>query len=516
MNESISVRRAARGKRALLFLLLTVSANADVPIPFFGGNNFTLDTATTFAADLNDGSTGLATTAAVGLWFEFTPYENRGITPSRDKLSVSLRLANSAFYAWRGYDNLNGVDTAISPTLYGQPDQAVSVWFDAFIAELKYQSYWLRVAGIEPELTLSQASIKSIFDPAMNNRTAADKNSLPLPLFNTGMIHYNGAGGVVSVIGRDLVHLNRREVVVSGVLSGGLTSEIVDLTAKAGSWKTGADNNDNSWVGGLDLALRPDLVQTVNVSLFGAVNYGTVTIDKNDPMADADALKESPVGVGIGYEYRIGGPGRTVVKPYMGVDFIYETTANEYDYEIGGGLQWFFRGTSARFKRNTSIGGAKLGDVENPAGLVVGVNFDKNGVMNAVVSANEDPRTSLVPRLGGFLQVEFMNVLKGDYAAPDGKTYGDFLWAGVAQIEYFVHDRAMPYLFARYAPASNYASAPIYGKDLVTLTTKAGCRFTPVNHFSIDAWYERTDVKDAAGNWTLDDGLLSVSFGISL
>ncbi|MDR0411052.1 MAG: hypothetical protein LBH75_03675 [Treponema sp.] len=515
MSKNRLVRHASTRTVALLFLL-TVSANADIPIPFFGGNNFTFDTVTTFAADLNDGSTGLTTTAGIGLWFEFTPYENRGITPSRDKLSVSLKLANSAFYAWRGYDNLNGVDTAISPTLYGQPDQAVSIWFDTFIAELKYQDYWFRVAGIEPEVTLTQASIKSVFDPVMNNRTAADKNSLPLPLFNTGAIHYNGAGGVVSVIGRDLVHLNRREVVISGTLSGGWINEIVDITAKAGSWKTGADNNNNSWVGGLALALRPDLVQTINLSLFGAVNYETVTINKNDPMANADALKETPVGAGIGYEYRIGTPGRAVIKPYAGIDFIYEIATNKYDYEIGGGLQWFFRGTSARFKRNTSIGGVKLGDVENPAGLIVGVNFDKNGVMNAVASVNEDPHTSLIPHLGGFFQVEFMNILRKDYTAPDGKTYSDFLWASVAQIEYLVHDRAMPYIFVHYTPASSYVSTPVYGKDLVTLTTKAGCRFTPINHFSIDAWYERTDMKDATGRWMFDDGLLSVSFGISL
>jgi hypothetical protein len=508
------------GCAVVLLLLGGVLLFAEMPIPFFGGNNFNLDVDTTFAADLNDGSTGLVTNMSAGLWFEFTPYENRGITPRRDALSVSVKLANSAFYAWRGYDLTTTADYA-GPTLYGQPDQAVSIWFDTFIAELQYNQYWVRVAGIEPEITLSQASIKSVFDPVMNNRTASDKNSLPLPLFNTGSVHYNGAGGIVSVVNRDLVHLNRREVVMSGNVSAGLKSELFDLSVKGGSWLAGEDNNDNSWIGGFDFAWRPDLVQTINASLLGAVNYGTVTTQSDgtaviaDPEANYSALKENPIGIGVGYEYRIDLPKRMVMKPYAGVDFIYEVESGEIDFEAGGGLQWFFRGTSARFKRNTSIGGAVLGDVENPAGFIMGVNVDKNGIMNGVISLNEDPHSSLIPKLGGFLQVELMNLLGKEYSAPDGVTYGDFLWAGIAQIEYLVHDRVMPYIFARYVPVDASGTAPVYHKDFVSLTSKAGCRFTPIDHFSIDVWYERTDTKKN-DDWTADNGLVSVTFGISL
>jgi hypothetical protein len=138
-----------------LLLVIPPLLFAEMPVPHFGGNIFTLDINTTFAADLNDGSTGLATSVGAGLWFEFTPYENRGVTPRREALSGSLRLANSAFYAWRGYDGINSTADHSIPTLYGQPDQAVSIWFDTFVAELQYKKYWIRVAGIEPEVTLS-------------------------------------------------------------------------------------------------------------------------------------------------------------------------------------------------------------------------------------------------------------------------------------------------------------------------------------------------------------------------
>jgi hypothetical protein len=302
---------------------------------------------------------------------------------------------------------------------------------------------------------------------------------------------------------------------LSGNISAGLKSELVDLSVKGGSWLAGEDNNDNSWIGGIDLAWRPDLVQTINLSLLGAVNYGTVTMDTSDPMANASSLTENPLGAGLGYEYRIDLPGRMVMKPYAGLDFIYEAESGEIDYEIGGGLQWFFRGTSARFKRNTSIGGAKLGDVENPAGFILGMNVDKEGIVNGVISLNEDPHSSLIPRLGGFFQAEFMNILGKNYSAPDSMSYGDFLWAGMVQIEYLAHDKIMPYIFARYVPVNNSGSAPVYSKDFLSLTSKAGCRFTPIDHFSIDVWYERLDTK-IDDEWTADKGLISVSFGISL
>ncbi|MCL2804859.1 MAG: hypothetical protein FWD26_02860 [Treponema sp.] len=514
----------------VLVILISAPAFAEIAVPFFGGNNFNMDADTIFAVNFNNFATGLQTIVGFGLWFEFTPYADRNITPQRNALSVSLRLSNSAFYAWRGYDSPD--DSGYStPTLWGQPDQATSVWFDTFVAQLEYNQYWIRIAGIEPEITLSQASIKSVFDPIINNRTDVAKNRLPMPLFHSGNL-YNGAGGVVSVIGQDLVHLNRREVEIAGNLSAGMKTEIFDLVFKIGSWKTAEQNDNNSWIAGMDFTWRPNFTNLINFSVLTAVNYDSVRRRKgnesqdtvNDPMADPDMLKENPIAVGLGYEYRINLPGRMVMKPYIGVDYIYEFETGEYNFEIGAGLQWFFRGTGAAFKRNTRIGGVTLGDVEIPAALIIGFNADKNGIINGIISLNESPHSSLIPRLGGFLNLELMNIGARDYTAPDGVVYGDFLWAVMGQVEYLLTDKIMPYISVRYVPGvlnltPGYKIDPeyaqVFSRDYVSLTTKIGIQLNLISFFTIDIWYERNDTADKKV-WTLDNGLLSINFRISI
>ena len=520
---------------AALILAVGAFAFAELPVPFFGNNNFTIDVDTTFSSDMNDGSTGLATDVGIGLWFEFTPYADRNITPQRDVLSVSLKLANSAFYAWRGYGIINNgilADGDQEPSDVTM-DQAKSIWFDTFIAQLEYNQWFVRIAGIEPEISISQASIRSVFDPVIANRTDIAKNRLPLPLFyapgNTvGGSWSHGQPGITGLLGRDIVHLNRREVVIAGNLSAGMKGEIFDFGLKAGSWFKAEENAKNSWVAGGDVSWRPDLSQLINFTMLTAVNYGTVTVENGDPLADPAALEENPLALGLGYEYRINFPNRMVVKPYAGIDFIYETRSNEFNFEIGGGLQWYFRGTSSAFKRNSAIGGRSIqessittghfGDVEIPAAFVIGANVDKNGLVNMVISFNEDPNASPLPNVGGYLQAELMNIGGKEYRAPNNVYYNDFLWAGIIQIEYLIHRKIMPYVFCRYIPAdmrliTELATAPVYHKDLASITSKFGCRITPINYFSIDVWYERTDVRKNS-EWSADNGLLSISFGI--
>jgi len=509
----------------VLVLFTGMPGFADITIPFFGGNNFTMDIDTTFTADMNDGSTGLLTQAGLGLWFEFTPYGDRNITPQRDMMTVSLKLANAAFYAWRGYDiyddgQLYDKDQVPSDV---QIDQAKSVWFDTLIAQLEYRQWWIRVAGIEPEISLSQASIRSVFDPVIANRTDIAKNRMPFPLFYVpgnavGGSWSHGKPGITGILNRDIVDLNRREVVIAGNMSAGFKNEIIGIALKAGSWLKAEKNDTNAWVAGTDFSWRPDLAQMINFSFLAAVNYKEVTVDYGDPLSEKDALKENPLAFGIGYEYRFNLPRRMVLKPYAGFDFIYETESNEYNFEFGGGLQFYFRGTSAAFKRNTKIGGLQIGDVEIPAALIIGANVDKNGFVNAVISINEDPRSSVLKGLGGFMQIELMNISAREYAAPDGKTYNDFLWAGAVQLEYLLHPKIMPYAFCRYVPAdmklvTELAVAPVYSKDLASVTSRIGCRFTPFKYFSVDLWYERTDIQRKE-EWTIDNGQLSIMFAI--
>lgn len=528
-------------------VLVSQKLGAEISLPFFGNNNFDITTDTTFSADMNNGATGLVTSIGLGLWFEFVPYQDRNITPQRDILSVSLKLANSAIYAWRGYNLFNergGDNNNLGKDSSGNyvykpndvtMDQATSIWFDTFIAQLEYNRFWLRIAGIEPEITISQASIKSVFDPLISNRTAIDKNELYLPLFSTGG-HYNPINvGVTSVIKRDLVHLDRREVEIAGNLSIGMKTELFDLTLKGGTWKVPSDNDTNAWIGGLDFFIRPDLSNTITFSFLSAINYGTVTIlnktddsSLDDPMPDPTALEENPIALGLGYEYRINLPNRMVIKPYAGFDFIYETKSGEYDWEIGGGIQWFFRGAGAQFKRTTKIGGVTLGDVAIPAALIIGMNVDRSGIVNAVISFNEDPRVSPIPRLGGFFDIELMNIAGKEFTSLhyDGatatfsqKNYNDFLCAAVVQIEYLAHDKLMPYIFVRYMPAimpkDRRSESPVFSKEYHSVTSKIGLRFMPIKFFALDLWYERTDFSDN-DDWKIDNGVLSLMFGISL
>ena len=502
---------------ALIFICASF-AYAEIDIPFFGNNNFTIDANTTFIYDITNGATGLYTETGVGLWFELTPYSDKNISPRRDALSVSLKLANSAFYAWRGYDDIrNPEGGAVYPSMYGgrNQDQATSIWFDTFIAQLEYSHYWIRIAGIEPEITISQASIKSVFDPIYANRSAKDKNEMFLPLLRFDS-HYNPNGiGISSIIGRDLLDLNRREVVVAGNFSAGISTEAVKLTLKGATWKAGAENVDNSWAGGLDFAWRPDLMHYLTFSFLGAIHYGEITVD--DKMSSSTALVENPLAFGLGYEITFN-IGRTVLKPYVGVDFLWETKINDFNYEIGGGIQWYFRGLGAGYKRNTKMGGNTIGDVGLPVALIVGVNVDRNGVCNAIISYNENPQFSPIPRVGGFFAIELMNMASKTYMAPDGKNYDDFLWAGMIQIEYFVNEKILPYIFCRYMPAVmpfdfDPVNSPVFTRQDKSITSKIGCRFTPINYFYIDVWYERTDVISDK-NWNNDKGIFSVMFGI--
>jgi len=508
-----------------LLLITSTWGFADITVPFFGGNNFTIDVDTTFTADMNDGSTGLLTQTGLGLWFEFTPYADRNITPQRDMMTVSVKLANSAFYAWRGYNVIsNGAlyDKDQVPSDV-QIDQATSVWFDTFIAQLEYNQWFVRVAGIEPEISISQASIRSVFDPVIANRTDIAKNRMPFPLFYVpgnavGGSWSHGQPGITGILSRDIVHLNRREVVVAGNISAGINTEIYNFSLKAGSWLKAEDNNKNAWVAGGDFSWRPDLAQAINFSFLSAANYDTVSVEHKDPLSNPNALKENPLALGLGYEYRFNPARRMVLKPYVGVDYIYEINSGEYNYEIGGGLQLYFRGTSAAFKRNTKIGGIQIGDVEIPAALMVGANISKDGFINAVISFNESPHSSVLTNVGGFLQAELMNLGGKDYIGPDGKNYNDFLWAGIVQIEYLITPKIMPYIFCKYIPAdvrlvTDLAVAPVYNKDLAGITSKLGCRLTPFNNFSLDIWYERTDVRNKE-QWSLDNGQLSFMFSL--
>jgi hypothetical protein len=547
-------RRKIMKKNTVLLFLFFCSPLlfAEIPLSFFGGNNFGISTGTIFSTDLNDGSTGFSSWLDCDLWFEFTPYADRGISPQKKKLSVSLKLANSAWYAWRGYSVTSSDNYAI-PNDLGDADQSDSVWFNTLIAQVQYGEWWTRVAGIEPDITIDQASIRSVLDNTMSNRTGDKNMYFCLPLFHSGG-PYAGNGGIASVIGRDLVHLNKREVEVYGMYSIGYDGLDLQADLKAGSWKNGEENDANSWVFGSDITWNIDLKSTLKFNILAAVNYGeydlTTDSDGNyiyshttatgatevdtgvsavdDPEADADALVDFPVAMSLGYEYRLDLPNRMVLKPYAGLDVIYELETNDYDYEAGGGMTWYFRGTGAQFKRNTKFGGMQLsGDCANQVGLSVGANVDKEGVVNAIVSFDEDPNASPIKNIGGFAQFEFMNIIGKEYVSSANDTeYSDYLWAFICQIEWKATNKMTPFIFGWYVPSVDYADSgknaynnfndnPTYDKDDATIMSKIGCRFTPFDHIAVDVWYQRIDQK-SDNLWDGDRGSINFSFEISL
>lgn len=580
---------------SLIFALLASACLfAEISIPFDGGNNSGIDLYSTFAVDLNDGSTGIVTNFDADLWFQYTPYADRNITPNRNKFSASLKMTNSACYAWRGY-NFN-TDNASFVNDKGSVDQAKSIYFGTFIAQLQYGPWWIRLAGIDPQITMSQASIRSMLQNVINERTGDKNQYFRLPLLHSGG-PYSGHGGTTSVLARDLVHLNRPDVEIYGMYSVGYDGRDVQVDLKGGSWKDGHHNEGNAWVVGADVSWNVTLKSKLTFNAIYAINYSeyekssydtretlpsdqsqedvanhgmlppTSTVvhpSSDDSMADNNAMTEAPFAFGLGFQHNFDLKGFGVLRPYVGVDFIFQTSPasepihDDFDFEVGGGVEWLFRGTGATFKRDKKLGGMQLsGDTANQVGLGLGVNVDRNGVVNAVLSFNEDPESSPIKNFGGFFQVEFMNIGGQEYQSPkrwdgsvkgadgkdgalvDGPVYNDFLVACIVQLEYRVNRVFKPYVFAWYVPSvdygasskledgttvysrnpyNNYNDNPTYNWDDVFLLTKIGCRITPFDHFYIDAWYQRTDIKNGSRgeDWDLDTGMISFCFGVRI
>ncbi len=482
---------------------------AEVSTEFVGGDNLNIDTSTTFAADLNDGSTGLATTLGLGLRFELMPYADRNINPVPDTLSVSLKLANSALYSWRGYAVRPGdsSNSFIPENVTG--DQATSIWFDTIYAQLQYNDFWFRIAGLEPEMSVSQASMFSVFDAVMANTTASDKNSIPLPLFHSGSAY--AGKGIVSVIGRDLVGITNRpkfrQVPVGGMLATGYKSEELTADGEAGSWwNTETENVSNAWVFGLNVRWKPDLVSTLSASALGAVNYQNVAYSSTElEKIDPSVIAKNPLAAGLGYEIGFELPGRMILKPVVGVDVFYEQATSLLKWEAGGGFKWYFHGSGSRYARKTSYGNTSAGSVDADVGLFVSANVNQDNQVNGLVSFNENPDGSFIPNLGGFGQLEFYNI-----TATGGSS---FLWAGIVQLEYKI-GIVTPYVSGKYIPGDLVAW--IYNNDIQNITSKAGVRIAAMEHFTIDIWYERTDVFNAITDWKLDSGLISTRLAISM
>ncbi|QEN04381.1 hypothetical protein EW093_06605 [Thiospirochaeta perfilievii] len=479
----------------ILLMLIPTILMAQMTTDYLGGNNFNIETSTIFSGDLNDGSTGLETAMSIGLWFEFMGYSDRGILPLKDELSVSLTLTNSALYAWRGYTLESGEYVSFTPDDVTS-DQADSIWFDNISAELMYGDFWLKTTGLSPEISVSQASIFSVFDSIMANTTASDKNPMPLPLFSQGNWYVDG---IMSVIGRDLLGAvnvpKNRQVPVGGLLSSGYDGEDFQIDVSAGSWTNGVDNNENAWVFGLNFNWKPTLDSTLEFSSLAAFNYENI-IDEDNNLT---VISKNPIAVGLNYERRVKIGEKSILKPVIGTDIFYNQEQNNLEWEVGGGLKIYQHGSNNSYYYEV-LGGS--GDV----GLFIAANINQDNQVNSIITFNEDPNLSFIPKTGGFFQIELMNITEINNQ--------DFLWAGVGQVEHLINDKATVYIFEKYIPGD--VENKTYSKEIKTFNSKIGLRLLITDNFDIDISYERTDILNKFTDDVVDLGLISTMFRITM
>lgn len=480
----------------ILFILIPSFLMADLSTNFMGGNNFDIETITTFAGDLNDGSTGLETEMSLGLWFEPMTYADRGISPLKDNLSVSLTLTNSAIYAWRGYTIENGEDQSSIPNDVTS-DQADSIWFDNISAEVMYGDYWIQTTGLYPEISVSQASIFTVFDSIMENTTASDKNSLPLPLFSEGNWYVDG---IKSVIGRDLLRAvnvpKNRQVPVGGILSSGYNGEDFSLDVSAGSWiSDDEEKSKNSWVVGLNLNWKPNLSSSISFSSLAAFNYE----DIDNSSDDLTVISKNPLAIGLNYENRIKLPGKVILKPVIGADIFYNQTDENIDWEIGGGLKYYMHGSNSSYSYDVLSGSGEVA-------FFASANINNDNQVNGILSFNEDPKLSFIPNTGGFFQIELMNMTSINDE--------DFLWAGVGNIEYLINNTFSIFIFEKYIQGD--VENQTYSKDIQNFNSKIGVNIDILEYFNIEISYERTDILSEKADDVIDLGLISTEFKISM
>lgn len=442
-----------------------------------------IDTSTTFAWDANDNSTGLETKAGIELVFDLFPRGDYGVIPENtDDPTVRLIVKNAAFSWWNTYKTTGG--NYEQDNFNSWNAQPLILTFDDVVSDIVWKEWFFRVASSETVMNSDKTSLKSIFDDVMDadSRMYVGKgkalyyttryNTLDLPLLG-------------DLINRNMIGTDMRSS-ISGSLAAGMEKDKLGFAVKAASYESGEANNENAWVFGADFDASP--VENLKVSATGlaAVNY-----DK--------AGEDNPYAAGVSAEYLVPLSEKIILKPFAGFDFAYEKTTSESTWEAGAGTYLYLRGLDETVSHRS----VDRDDVI-PVGMSVAMNINNDQQANLIAawfdSADEK---SLIKNFGGFAQLEVSDLL--------GKADGRQV-AVIGQLEYLVGGKVLPYVSERYAPeivSSATTGATLFG-------TSIGCLLTPISNFSVDVRYERTDRKETDGAMTLDKGLLSVIFNISM
>jgi hypothetical protein len=445
-----------------------------------------LEAATTFAADLNDGSTGLETRAGIELILDLFPRADRGLRDDKSgDAHVRLELKDAAFTWWNTFQTTGGN--------YEQDDfnswaaRPLILSFDTLTADVVWNNYFFRIAATDTVMRTNLIALRSIFDDVMDYQdrfyvahgqalwTASRYNIQQLPLLRARL-------------NRDLTDSDYRGN-YTGILAAGAEFSKFGLTLKAASQANGLNNNENAWLVGADAQVVPVDNLKLEAAGFAAFNYDKTTVGKN------------PVTFGLASEYRLPLNEKLIVLPFAGFDFAWEQTTEEAAWEAGGGAVLYTRGWDTRVS-------SRVLDYDDviPIGFSLSADYDHTSRLNVLVSwfdpAGED---SLIPRFGGFLQFELGDLLAQHTPEPD--------IAVLAQFEYSIKNKAVPYIRGGYRPELNAAGTSKTGVTFIT--SAVGCFLTAFNNFSIDIRYERTD-RQAGSETELDNGTLSASFTISM
>jgi hypothetical protein len=482
------------GKKIIVLLLCAAYAYAQSGTPSDAGSTLTvgrngslgLETSTTFAADLNDGSTGLETKAGIELVLDLFPRADRGTPlPEGQGAAVRLQLKNAAFTWWNAYQTNGGN--------YEQDDfnswtaRPLILSFDSLESDVVWKNFFLRVVGTKTVMRTNLVSLRSIFDDVMDaaDRFYVFKNQA---LWASQRYNIQAFPLLKGRLDRDLVDIDYRSSGnVSGILAGGVEFDKFSLTLKAASKANGKDNNDNAWLAGADLSVVPFENFKIDATGFAAINY------------DA-AGAENPYTAGIAVEYRLPFSDALILAPFAGFDFSYEKTQEKTTWEAGGGALLYTRGLDERLSY-------RILDYDDviPVGFSLSADINADSQFNALFSwfdpASED---SLIRNFGGFLQFEIADILSKSGNSPD--------YAVLAQFEYSINGRFFPYIRGGYKPE-------ITGETTRTgafvVTSAVGCYIKPINFFAVDCRYERNDRQETSG-FNADNGLLSLSFVVTM
>ena len=412
-----------------------------------------VEASTTFAWDIDNGSTGLFTRVGMELIFDLFPAADRGIIPADDSNAPAVRLLlkDAAFTWWNTYQTSGG--NYEQDHFNNWQARPLILTFETFLADLVWQNYFFRVASSTTTMQVNSVSLRSIFDDVMdaNERFYYRRSQA---LWRTDRYNIQNLPILGTRIDRDILDTDLNSN-ISGILAGGAEFDFFSITLKAASNQNGRDNSNNAWLFGLDFELVPFEGLKFDLTALAGLNY------------EKTSVSENPIAFGLLAQYQLPLSDDFILTPYAGFDFFYGTQSQDVEWELGAGVFLYTRGYDER----TSY---RVLDFDNviPVGASFAMNMDQDTNINLMLSWFDPPgRDSLIENFGGFLQLELSDLLGND------KMYFGVL----TQLEYVIAESITPYVRAGYRSK--------IGTGDYILSSSLGVYYTPAHFFSIDLRY---------------------------